>query len=275
MRNFACPTRSGRFRLTEMLKTTRIVKRETGGKVFINGRADQGPIALALALVGPQQFLTMLMQPEMKDWCQKLVGFCSRVNVALGEAQLRAGADSSTIGLAGASLISPALFDAFELPGARAFCAAMRRAGGFGFVHACGDETIMLENLLATRRGLPGIGPGNQRGNMQACGAGPGERAGDDRSGAGDAFRHAGDRAAAGKARCWPRWAAAEVLLSVPVARCPRIRRWKTCKPSWSARAATACTAPKDEQRRSRQHFSITVGQTFLSARCVTKGGTP
>ena len=36
------------FPLNEMLKTTRIVKRETGGKVFINGRSDQGPIALAL-----------------------------------------------------------------------------------------------------------------------------------------------------------------------------------------------------------------------------------
>jgi len=154
------------FPLTELLKTTRIVKRQTGGKVFINGRADQGPIALALALVGPQQFLTMLMQPELRDWCQKLVGFCSRVNVALGEAQLRAGADSSSIGLAGASLISPALFDAFELPGARAFCAAMRRSGGFGFVHACGDETIMLENLLATGADCLELDPGT---NAEKC----------------------------------------------------------------------------------------------------------
>ena len=63
---------------------------------------------------------------------------------------MRAGADSSTIGLAGGSLISPALFDAFELPGARTFCAAIRRSGGFAFVHACGDETILLKNLLAT-----------------------------------------------------------------------------------------------------------------------------
>ncbi len=138
------------FPLNEMLKATRIVKRETGGKVFINGRSDQGPIALALALIGPERFLTMLMEPEHRDWCLRLVQFCSRVNVALGEAQLRAGADSSTIGLAGTSLISPALFDAFELPGARAFCAALRRSGGFAFVHSCGDETILLENLLAT-----------------------------------------------------------------------------------------------------------------------------
>ena len=138
------------FPLNELLKATRIVKRETRGKAFINGRSDQGPIALALALTGPERFLTMLMEPERRDWCLRLVDFCSQVNIALGEAQRRAGADSSTIGLAGTSIISPALFDAFERPGAQAFCAALRRAGGFAFVHACGDETFLLENLLAT-----------------------------------------------------------------------------------------------------------------------------
>ena len=203
----ACPTPSGRFRSIEMLKTTRIVKRETGGKVYINGRSDQGPIALAFALVGPQRFLTMLMDPELNDWCRRLLAFCSRVNIALGEAQLRAGADSSTIGLAGVSLISPALFDAFELPGARAFCAAMQRSGGFAFVHACGDETLYAGEPGGHRRGLPGVGPGHRRGNVQARGARPSERARHDRSGAGDAFRHAGRRAPPGDAKCWPRWA--------------------------------------------------------------------
>jgi uroporphyrinogen decarboxylase len=138
------------FPLNELLKATRIVKGETGGKVHINGRSDQGPVALALALTGPERFLTMLIEPEQRDWCLRLVDFCSKVNVAMGEAQRRAGADSSTVGLAGTSLISPSLFDIFELPGVRAFCAALKRSGGFAFVHACGDETILLENLLAT-----------------------------------------------------------------------------------------------------------------------------
>ena len=148
------------FPLAELLKTTRILKQETGGKVFINGRSDQGPIALACALTGPERFLTMLMDPALAGWCQKFVAFCSRVNVALGEAQRRAGADSSTIGLAGTSLISPALFDAFELPGARAFCAALKRSGAFAFVHACGDETHLLENLLATGADCLELDPG-------------------------------------------------------------------------------------------------------------------
>jgi uroporphyrinogen decarboxylase len=138
------------FPLSELLKTTRIVKRETGGKVFINGRSDQGPVALACALTGPDRFLTMLMEPEQRGWCLRLVDFCGRVNIALGEAQLRAGADSSTIGLAGLSLISPTLFDTFELPNTIRFCSALQKSGGFAFVHACGNETKLLESFLAT-----------------------------------------------------------------------------------------------------------------------------
>ena len=102
----------------------------------------------------------MLIDPEMSDWCRRLLAFCSQMNVALGKAQRRAGADSSTIGLAGVSLISPAMFDAFELPGARAFCTAMRRDGGFAFVHACGDETLLLENLVATGADCLELDPG-------------------------------------------------------------------------------------------------------------------
>jgi uroporphyrinogen decarboxylase len=138
------------FPLNELLRTTRLVQRETKGQVMINGRSDQGPIALALALTGPERFLTMLMDSDCEAWCRKLLELCSRVNIAIGEAQLRAGAHSSTIGLAGASLISPRLFERFELPGAKAYCTALKRRGGFAFVHACGHELLMLEHLIAT-----------------------------------------------------------------------------------------------------------------------------
>jgi uroporphyrinogen decarboxylase len=156
----AVPDPERTFPLNELLKTTRIVKRETGGRVHVNGRADQGPVALASALVGPQRFLTMLIDPEMAGWCCRMLGFCSRMNVALGQAQRRAGADSSTIGLAGVSLISPAMFNTYELPGAQAFCAAMQRSGGFAFVHACGDETLLVKNLAASGADCLELDPG-------------------------------------------------------------------------------------------------------------------
>ena len=118
------------FPLNEVLKATRIIVAETAGRVFINGRADQGPVALALALCGPERFLTWVGEPESRPAVHRLLDICSRMNIAFGEAQIRAGAHSSTIGLAGHSLISPATFDELELPRARAFCeahAALRR----------------------------------------------------------------------------------------------------------------------------------------------------
>jgi uroporphyrinogen decarboxylase len=138
------------FPLNELLKATRILVAETGGRVYINGRSDQGPIALALALCSPERFLTWVAEPEMRPAVCRLLDICSRMNIAYGEAQVRAGAHSSTIGLAGHSLISPATFDELELPRARAFCRAMQRLHASGWVHACGNETSMLPNLLRT-----------------------------------------------------------------------------------------------------------------------------
>ena len=144
------PDPESTFPLCEILKATRIIAAETAGSVFVNGRADQGPVALALALCGPERFLTWVGEPESRPAVLRLLDVCSRMNIAFGEAQIRAGAHSSTIGLAGHSLISPATFDQLELPRARAFCAAMQRRGAAGWVHACGNETGLLPHLLGT-----------------------------------------------------------------------------------------------------------------------------
>ena len=148
------------FPLNELLKATRILVRETRGQVHINGRADQGPIALALALCGPEQFLMLLMEPERESWVNHLLDLCSQMNVALGLAQRRAGAHSSSIGLAGTSIISPALFDRFEGPRAAAFCRALKAEGCYPFVHACGNETHLLPSLVATGAAALELDPG-------------------------------------------------------------------------------------------------------------------
>ena len=148
------------FPLNEVLKATRMIVAETAGRVFINGRADQGPVALALALCGPERFLTWVGEPESRPAVHRLLDICSRMNIAFGEAQIRAGAHSSTIGLAGHSLISPAMFDELELPRARAFCEALRAAARCGWVHACGNETGMLPNLVATGAACLELDPG-------------------------------------------------------------------------------------------------------------------
>jgi uroporphyrinogen decarboxylase len=138
------------FPLNELLRATRILVRETRGRVFIMGRADQGPVALALALCGPENFLLAAGDSSLRPKVQELLALTSRMNVVFGEAQRRAGAHGSSIGAVGSSLISPEMYDELELPGNRAFCNAMRAVGCRSFVHSCGNETKLLPHLIAS-----------------------------------------------------------------------------------------------------------------------------
>jgi MtaA/CmuA family methyltransferase len=138
------------FPLNELLKATRILVRETKGQVFVMGRADQGPVALALALFGPENFLLAAGDDTLRPRILELLDFTSRMNVVYGEAQRRAGAHGSSIGAVGSSLISSQMYDELELPGDRRFCDAMRAAGCRSFVHSCGNETRMLSHLIST-----------------------------------------------------------------------------------------------------------------------------
>jgi len=138
------------FPLNELLRATRIIERETRGRVFINGRADQGPVSLAMALCGPENFLTAAMNPESKLHILKLLDICTRMNVALGEAQCRAGAHSSTIGASGTSLLSPSMYRELEFPGNVTFIRSMQRLGIRGGLHVCGKEDHLLDQLIET-----------------------------------------------------------------------------------------------------------------------------
>ena len=138
------------FPLNEMLKATRILVRETQGKVFIMGRADQGPMALAAALCGPEKLLLAIMDESLRPAVLRLLDICVQTNIAYGLAQQRAGAHGSSIGAYGSSIISPAMYDELEFPGDKAFCVAMRGAGIYSFVHSCGDEAHLLPNLIRT-----------------------------------------------------------------------------------------------------------------------------
>jgi uroporphyrinogen decarboxylase len=146
----AIPDPEKTFPLNELLKATRILVKETKGKVFIMGRADQGPVALALALFGPENFLLAAGDDSMRPRILELLDFTSRMNVVYGEAQRRAGAHGSSIGSVGTSLISPQMYNELELPGDRNFCNAMRAVGCKSFVHSCGNETKMLPNLISS-----------------------------------------------------------------------------------------------------------------------------
>ena len=72
------------------------------------------------------------------------------MNIVYGEAHRRAGAHGSSIGAYGTSLISPEMYDDLEFPGNKAFADAMRRVGCRSFVHSCGKEDHLIENMVRT-----------------------------------------------------------------------------------------------------------------------------
>jgi uroporphyrinogen decarboxylase len=162
----AIPDPEQTFPLNELLKATRILVQETKGKVFVMGRADQGPMALAAALVGYEKFLLACGERALRPKVRRLIDFCSRMNVVYGEAQRRAGAHGSSIGAYGSQLISPSMYDELEFPGDKAFCDAMRRVGCRSFVHSCGDETGLVANLVRTGADCLELDPGT---NPSAC----------------------------------------------------------------------------------------------------------
>ncbi|MCC6579803.1 MAG: uroporphyrinogen decarboxylase family protein [Phycisphaeraceae bacterium] len=136
--------------LCEVLKAVRICRRETQDKVFIMGRADQGPNALAMALRGPEQWLMDLMDPDQDALVTRVLELttacCTRYALAL----LEAGAHGSCIGGAGVSVLSPQLYMQREWPHQRSWCQAVRDAGGRAFVHACGNEQAILDDMADT-----------------------------------------------------------------------------------------------------------------------------
>lgn len=138
------------FPLNELLKATRILVRETKGRAFVMGRADQGPMSLAATLCGPEKFLLAVLDPELHPKVLQLCDICSRMNIAFGAAQRRAGAHGTSLGVFGCSMISPRLFCHLELPRVQAFCRQMGKLGLRTFVHSCGNETLLLDSLVQT-----------------------------------------------------------------------------------------------------------------------------
>ena len=142
------------FPLSENLKCTRTVVRELGRQVFVCGRADQGPMALAAALRGVEDFVCDLIDatedPSKERDLFRLLEFCTECSIAFARAQAAAGADGTCIGGYGVSVISPALYRKYEFPFERRWVEQVRLAGIVPFLHICGDERLILEDMIQT-----------------------------------------------------------------------------------------------------------------------------
>lgn len=140
--------------LSENLKSTAIVCRELGSKAFVCGRADQGPMALAAAIRGVENLIYDIMDarddPDKDAQLRAFLAFCAECGIAYGLAQGRAGAHGTCIGGYGISTVSPAVYRTYEQPLEQRYAERIKAAGMAPFLHICGNEIVILPDMIAT-----------------------------------------------------------------------------------------------------------------------------
>ncbi len=136
--------------MCEVLKAVRILRKELGDQVFIMGRADQGPVALAMALRGYEQFILDLARMEQPAWIHRLLEYCVKVQTIYALALREAGAHGTSTGGAGVDIIGPRLHRQIEHPYECQFIAAINQPDFPVALHICGDATLILPEMVAT-----------------------------------------------------------------------------------------------------------------------------
>lgn len=136
--------------MCEVLKAVRILVDQIGDEVFIMGRADQGPLALAAALRGYEQILLDLALNEHPVQLHKLLDYCVRVQTRYAQALKEQGAHGTALGGAGVDFIGPRFYTEIEQGYERKFIQAVNRPDFPVALHICGDATLILEDMVQT-----------------------------------------------------------------------------------------------------------------------------
>ncbi len=102
----------------------------------------EGPCSEASDLRGINRL--MLDFYDDPGFVHELVDFVVELEIAFGRAQVEAGAELIGIGDPPSSLVGPAIYEEFILPGAQRMVAAIHEAGAICRVHICGNTRTIL-----------------------------------------------------------------------------------------------------------------------------------
>jgi MtaA/CmuA family methyltransferase len=140
------------FPMNEILKATRIVSSEIGNKVWICGRADQGPMDLAAQLRGMTELMMDIALGEEPDLIHQLLDYCRRVATRYAFALIECGAHSTSIGepIAGPELLSPRHYLAYPFRHEKAMVDELKAHGIILHNHICGNTIPIIDNFVAT-----------------------------------------------------------------------------------------------------------------------------
>ena len=148
----AIPDFANTFPLNQNLKATRIVAEEIGPQAYILGRADQGPFSLASMLLGLENFLLALSDPEQHARLHKLLAFSLETVYRYAIAQVENGAHMVSIGksLSGPDVTSPRMYREFEWGYACRLVERLKAENIPLAYHICGNATRIVADMAAT-----------------------------------------------------------------------------------------------------------------------------
>lgn len=150
--NLEVPDPYKAFPMCEILKATRIVVSEIGDKVWICGRADQGPMDLASQIRGMSELMMDIALDEEPDKIHALLDYCRRVTTRYAYALIDCGAHSTSIGepVAGPELLSPRHYRKYPFVHEQRMAQELKSKGIILHNHICGNTIPIIDDFIAT-----------------------------------------------------------------------------------------------------------------------------
>lgn len=150
--NLEVPDPYTAFPMCEILKATRILKQEIGDKVWICGRADQGPMDLASQIRGMTELMMDIALDEEPELIHQLLDYCRRVATRYAYALIECGAHSTSIGepVAGPELLSPQHYVRYPFVHEKRMVDELKASGIILHNHICGNTIRIIDDFIAT-----------------------------------------------------------------------------------------------------------------------------
>jgi uroporphyrinogen decarboxylase len=135
-----------------VLDATRYLLDEIGDRVFVTGRADQGPFDLACMIAGPVTLMTEMGAGECDDQIFELMEYTSDCYIRYAKIFKEMGCPGTSIGEAQCSpdVISPRMFEKYCLPYGKKVVRALQSDDFALAYHTCGNTTRIIDAMAQT-----------------------------------------------------------------------------------------------------------------------------
>lgn len=134
------------------MEATRFLLREIGDRVYVMGRADQGPFDLACMIAGPVPVMTAMAEGDRDHELFALLDYTSDAYIQYAQIYKEMGCPGTSLGEAQCSpdVISPKMFEKYCLPYGKKVVQALQSDDFALAYHTCGNTTRIIGKMAET-----------------------------------------------------------------------------------------------------------------------------